>query len=221
MNETYYDRLGVEETASVEEIDKAYRDLVKEVHPDQNDDPNASDQFIKIKKAYDVLSDPQERETYDKLGHERYLQNKMGTTDQNHETDTVTVEDVDWYAHIRDSPAGHGLQDSSTQNPHPEWTDSSLRSDIEAGFLRWFVVYSIVVLSVFVLSTLVFGGALDVTGSESSDTVVETVGGWAGLTALAIIIFIGVITISEWVLNTPQHLSPTVHQLIEKYLEHK
>ena len=219
MNETYYDRLGVEETASAEEIDKAYRDLVKEVHPDQNDDPDASDQFIKIKKAYDILSDPRERETYDNLGHERYVQNETGTTDQSHETDTVTVENADWSAHVRDSPAGSHLQDSSSQTPHPEWTDSSLRSDIEAGLLRWVAVYSVLIVSVFVISTLVFGGALDVTGSESSDPVVETVGGWAGLTALAIIAFISVITISEWLLNTPQRFSPTAHQLIEKYLE--
>jgi molecular chaperone DnaJ len=62
---TYYDLLGVSANASEEEIQEAYRDLVREIHPDINDDPNAREQMVELTKARDVLTDAQKRAEYD------------------------------------------------------------------------------------------------------------------------------------------------------------
>ena len=61
---TYYDLLGVSADASEEEIQEAYRDLVRETHPDINDDPNAREQMVELTKARDVLADAQKRAEY-------------------------------------------------------------------------------------------------------------------------------------------------------------
>jgi molecular chaperone DnaJ len=65
----YYEVLGLSKGASSEEIKKAYRKLSKQYHPDINKEANASDKFIEIKEAYEVLSDDQKRAHYDQFGH--------------------------------------------------------------------------------------------------------------------------------------------------------
>ncbi|HSK48592.1 MAG TPA: molecular chaperone DnaJ [Coriobacteriia bacterium] len=64
----YYATLGVEKTASAEEIKKAFRRKARELHPDVNGAPDAEDRFKEVNQAYDVLSDPQKREQYDRFG---------------------------------------------------------------------------------------------------------------------------------------------------------
>jgi len=65
----YYDILGVSRKASAEEIQRAYRKLAKQYHPDRNkSDPRAADKFKEVQEAYDALSDPQRRRTYDQFG---------------------------------------------------------------------------------------------------------------------------------------------------------
>ncbi len=66
----YYDILGIDRNASNDEVKKAYRRLAKQYHPDFNkDDAEAENKFKEIKEAYDVLSDPQKRDYYDRFGH--------------------------------------------------------------------------------------------------------------------------------------------------------
>jgi curved DNA-binding protein len=64
----FYQILGVPRTASQDEIQRAYRRLARENHPDVNADPGAEDRFKDISEAYNVLSDPQTRSRYDAFG---------------------------------------------------------------------------------------------------------------------------------------------------------
>jgi molecular chaperone DnaJ len=67
----YYEVLGVERGASAGEVKKSFRKLARELHPDVNaHDPEAEEKFKEAAEAYEVLSDPERRRTYDTLGHE-------------------------------------------------------------------------------------------------------------------------------------------------------
>jgi molecular chaperone DnaJ len=74
MSEDFYDILGVSRDASEEDIEQAYREAVREYHPDVSDDPDAEEKFKKAKKAKEVLTDDQKRERYDQLGHDQYVE---------------------------------------------------------------------------------------------------------------------------------------------------
>jgi len=61
---TYYEVLGVSETASAKGIKEAYRRLIFEHHPDRNKDPNAQNKAASINEAYNTLSDDSKRALY-------------------------------------------------------------------------------------------------------------------------------------------------------------
>lgn len=101
MTEDFYDLLDVPEDASQEEITAAFREQVRVYHPDLNDDDRAQAQFVALKKAYDVLDDPTERQAYDRLGHETYVAKRTSGlpsadvfgTDVDADTDTDTDDE--------------------------------------------------------------------------------------------------------------------------------
>lgn len=64
----FYEILDVPRTATQDEIQRAYRKLARQHHPDVNKQPGAEDRFKEISEAYDVLSDPQTRRRYDAFG---------------------------------------------------------------------------------------------------------------------------------------------------------
>lgn len=63
-----YEILGVGQDASGEDVKKAYRRLAREYHPDVNPDPAAEVRFKEVSAAYEILSDPQKRQQYDRYG---------------------------------------------------------------------------------------------------------------------------------------------------------
>jgi molecular chaperone DnaJ len=66
----YYKLLDLPRNASESDIKKAYRRLAMKFHPDRNpDDPEAEHKFKECKEAYEVLTDPRKRATYDQFGH--------------------------------------------------------------------------------------------------------------------------------------------------------
>ena len=67
----YYELLGVERGASDAEVKRAFRKVARELHPDVNaHDPQAEEKFKAAAEAYEVLSDPEQRQVYDRFGHD-------------------------------------------------------------------------------------------------------------------------------------------------------
>jgi DnaJ-class molecular chaperone with C-terminal Zn finger domain len=67
----YYEVLGVDKGADEAKIKKAYKRLAMKYHPDRNGDDKAGAEkkFKEVRKAYDVISNPQKRSAYDQFGH--------------------------------------------------------------------------------------------------------------------------------------------------------
>jgi len=82
----YYKILGVEKSASENDLKKAYRKLAIKYHPDKNQgDKAAEEKFKEVSEAYEVLSDSEKRKVYDQFGKEGLSNNGMGGTNVNPE----------------------------------------------------------------------------------------------------------------------------------------
>ncbi len=67
----YYEILGVQKNASIDDVKKAYRKLAMQFHPDRNPgNKQAEEKFKEATEAYEVLSDQDKRSRYDRFGHE-------------------------------------------------------------------------------------------------------------------------------------------------------
>ncbi len=74
MAKDYYETLGVSKTASGDEIKRAYRKLALQYHPDRNKSKDGEEKFKEVTRAYEVLSDPQKKQSYDQFGHSAFEQ---------------------------------------------------------------------------------------------------------------------------------------------------
>jgi molecular chaperone DnaJ len=68
MSADHYAVLGVSRDADADDLKRAYRNLARELHPDTNPDPAAEERFKEVALAYEVLSDPERRQRYDRFG---------------------------------------------------------------------------------------------------------------------------------------------------------
>lgn len=112
----YYKILGLNKNATEDEIKKAYRKLAKKWHPDKNrDNPKAEEKFKEIQEAYETLSDPKKKETYD-----------FGGSDSRYDYSTFNgFEGFKSYTRTKNSDGS-----TSYQNFDPNDFFSNLNSDI-------------------------------------------------------------------------------------------
>ncbi|WP_335999344.1 J domain-containing protein [Halorientalis halophila] len=101
----FYDVLDVSPDADAETIRAAYREQAKETHPDVSDHPEAEARFKRVTRAKAVLTDPEERARYDRLGHARYVETADGfAVDSGAEDDADAADE----AAATDSDSGGG-----------------------------------------------------------------------------------------------------------------
>ena len=91
MTQTFYDVLDVSTDASTAEIRTAYRERLKESHPDLSDDDDANEATKRIIRARDVLTDETERERYDSVGHAQYVGDSDAAVDEGDVSDAVAA----------------------------------------------------------------------------------------------------------------------------------
>jgi len=116
----FYALLEVPEDASQEEIKDAFREKVQEYHPDHNDDPRANAQFTALKKAYDTLGDPVERNAYDRMGHGSYVAKRLsGLPDPEKWAPEDRSGDPEEETTSRDQPTGPGSTGRGTVSGPP------------------------------------------------------------------------------------------------------
>lgn len=109
MTETFYEVLGVSPDASTDEIEAAYRERLKETHPDHSDAADAEEATRRVIEARDVLTDEAERERYDRLGHEAYVADEASPVDRSGDEGASGGSDVsDAAAAAREATGGDG-----------------------------------------------------------------------------------------------------------------
>lgn len=129
MTETYYEVLGVSPEASIEEIEAAYRERLKETHPDLSDRADASDRTQQVIRARDVLTDEDERNRYDRLGHRAYVSGggPARSTGSSGDGDAGSDGDSAAAAAARQAGWGEGGDRSTGDDPGSESTSSTGR----------------------------------------------------------------------------------------------
>ena len=137
MAEDFYDVLEVSEDATQAEITDAYREKVKEYHPDQSNRDDASELFKQVVDAEDVLGDEDERERYDRIGHAAYVGTETAE-DTTTSAEDVEFDGVDWEAASRDPSDGwweshHARQRRRRERRTSAWEWAEQSSGATAG----------------------------------------------------------------------------------------
>jgi molecular chaperone DnaJ len=121
----YYEVLGVERGASDAEVKRAFRRLAQQWHPDVNTEPEAAERFKEINEAYQVLSDPQRRQSYDMFG-------RAGVNGGAAGGDPFGAAGFGGFSDIFDAFFGGGM--AGTQRRSRPSSGSDLRYDLRISF---------------------------------------------------------------------------------------
>src|SRR5215468_11759956 len=140
-----YAVLGVNRTATSNEIKSAYRRLARKYHPDVNSDPAAQSKFAQINEAYHTLIDPERRKTYDRTG------------------------SVSSSAHSRqsDSAASRAARRAHYQQRADHIVNEWLRREREETLARGKAVYTTVTLFVSTFFAAITAGQFPLTGATN------------------------------------------------------
>lgn len=125
QKQDYYETLGISNNASASEIKQAFKRLARQHHPDVNPDnrEEAESRFKEINEAYEILSDPQKREVYDRYGHAGF--------EQANGANSGGYGDFGGFGDIFDMFFGGGMgQQSARTRPSAE-PGNDLRYDLE------------------------------------------------------------------------------------------
>jgi Ca-activated chloride channel family protein len=108
IDKDYYEILGIPQTATDEEIRLAYRSLARSSHPDVSEDAEASEEFQDVQEAYETLSDPAQRQKYDRW-HEQQGRDKSSALSlraiASHQTLLAIPEEQAYYVLLNVTPA--------------------------------------------------------------------------------------------------------------------
>lgn len=147
--ETFYDTLGVSQSASSEKIEAVYRDLVKKYHPDTSDSPIAREMLTRVMTARETLKDGGERELYDQIGHEAYIESCIqkgkwpdvtpppedsSPNNRSNSTNPITESDPNFSSSTDTSSRSNGRDDSvdhSTTTVSEETIEQTILGDYE------------------------------------------------------------------------------------------
>jgi molecular chaperone DnaJ len=130
MSQDYYEILGVEKTATKDEIKKAFRQLARKYHPDVNDAPDAEEKFKQLGKAYEVLSDDEKRAVYDRYGEQGI--NQQGYGQSQFDFGFGGLDEI-FSSLFGDFDFG-GFSGGRRQDPNAPSRGSDLRLDLEIEF---------------------------------------------------------------------------------------
>ena len=127
----YYEVLGLQKSATADEIKKAYRKLAKENHPDLHPgDKAAEERFKEINEAYEILSDADKRAKYDQYGHAAFDPNAgFGAGGFGGFGDFGDLGDI-----FGDIFGGFGFGGGSRSNPNAPRQGESVRSSVTISF---------------------------------------------------------------------------------------
>lgn len=134
MDETFYTALGVDADADEGAIRDAYRERVKERHPDVSDDPGAPREFKRLTTARDVLVDEAERDRYDRLGHATYVKRHLEGGPWPSETNRSAETGTPATSERSSKEASAGQTASRTRNPDAEGTAADRRTWLGDGW---------------------------------------------------------------------------------------
>ena len=127
----YYEVLGVEKSASADELKKAHRKLAKKYHPDLNQGEKAKEaeeKFKEVSEAYEVLSDPQKRQRYDQFGHAAFDPQAGGGAGYG------DFSGFDGFGDIFESFFGGGFGGGARRNPNAPQKGRDLQYGVDLTF---------------------------------------------------------------------------------------
>lgn len=138
--DNYYDLLGVEKTATLEEIKKAYRAKAIKYHPDRNpDNKEAEEMFKKVTAAYEVLGNEEKRRMYDLTGRtEDSRADYSNTYNSYNNYNTYSTEETFWQW-FTDSQNQSSNQEENGQYNRYNWNYNSNNYSNKESYISTFI----------------------------------------------------------------------------------